>query len=161
MLRSLFRRDRHRPCSRRFSDLSVDEAVCLGEGSFATVLKARRRVNGEKLAVKKVAMRQTSPRQMAREAELMERSAHPNVLALVRLFTQKQGFSYLFMDLCQGGDLQERLAIDVILPEATAAHLAQQLFSAVAHIHFQGIGHFDLKLENLLLFDAGPCPRRS
>ena len=55
------------------------------------------------------------------------------------------------MELCEGGELFERISKRKTYPEAEAAEVCHTLISAVALFQSHGIMHRDLKPENVLL----------
>lgn len=57
----------------------------------------------------------------------------------------------LVMPLCQGGDLYSLLEARGKMPEASAREVFQQIASALAFCHSQGVLHRDIKPENILL----------
>merc|ERR1719456_1222790 len=60
-------------------------------------------------------------------------------------------YIYLVLELCQGGDLLERVAAPVVrMSEQEAAMLFVQMLGAVQHLHVRNIMHRDLKPENFL-----------
>lgn len=61
----------------------------------------------------------------------------------------------LFLELCGGGDLLDRVLDCGGLAEPHAATLFAQVAAAVAHCHGRGVAHRDIKLENILLTTAG------
>jgi serine/threonine-protein kinase Chk1 len=62
---------------------------------------------------------------------------------------------YMLLELAVGGDLFDKIAPDVGVPEDLAKFYFAQLQAAVAFIHEKGVAHRDLKPENLLLAANG------
>lgn len=60
---------------------------------------------------------------------------------------------YLVTDLCQGGELFDRICAKQYFHEQDAAKLIETVTSGVAYLHEHGIVHRDLKPENLLFRD--------
>ena len=58
---------------------------------------------------------------------------------------------HLIMELCEGGELFERISKRRRYPEPEAAAVCRTLVSVVAHCQNHGIMHRDLKPENILL----------
>jgi len=64
--------------------------------------------------------------------------------------------SYLVTELCEGGELFERIACGEPLADADKKRYVAQLLQAVQHLHRRNIGHRDISLENVLLRN-GEC----
>ncbi|WWC65887.1 uncharacterized protein I303_108509 [Kwoniella dejecticola CBS 10117] len=62
---------------------------------------------------------------------------------------------YMVLELAVGGDLFDKIAPDVGVPEDLAKFYFAQLASGMEFIHEKGIAHRDLKPENLLLAANG------
>ncbi|ORY34690.1 kinase-like domain-containing protein [Naematelia encephala] len=62
---------------------------------------------------------------------------------------------YMLLELAIGGDLFDKIAPDVGVPEDLAKFYFSQLASGLEFIHSKGIAHRDLKPENLLLAANG------
>ena len=58
---------------------------------------------------------------------------------------------HLIMELCEGGELFERISARRHYPEAEAAAVCRTLVSVVQHCQAHGVMHRDLKPENVLL----------
>lgn len=88
-----------------------------------------------------------------REAELLARIDHPNV---VRLFdvVQIDGRLALVLELLAGGSLADRIARGRV-PLAEAWQLGDQILSGLGAIHAIGAVHRDLKPANVLIDDTG------
>jgi len=57
----------------------------------------------------------------------------------------------LVMELCEGGELYDRIQQKQFYPEAEAKTCMQNLLDGVSYVHSKGIMHRDLKPENILL----------
>lgn len=61
---------------------------------------------------------------------------------------------YLILELCQGGDLRQRVQ-DGPIPELQCKDMFMSILRAVEYLHEEiGLIHRDLKLDNILLLDA-------
>ena len=89
-----------------------------------------------------------------REAELMARVNHPNVLTVFDL-GQVSGRPYLVMGYAEGGDLRRLMRPGVPMPADRARALIEPVGRALACLHRNSILHRDLKPENVLLDDDG------
>lgn len=79
---------------------------------------------------------------------------HPNVIRLYEVFEDKK-FVYLVMELCEGGELFERLIKKVTLSEDEARSFFHQLLKALNYLHSKKVCHRDLKPENLMFVKPG------
>ncbi|CAD6589744.1 MAG: Chk1 protein kinase, partial [Tremellales sp. Tagirdzhanova-0007] len=62
---------------------------------------------------------------------------------------------YMLLELAVGGDLFDKIAPDVGVPEDLAKFYFSQMAAGIEFVHQQGIAHRDLKPENLLLAANG------
>jgi len=76
---------------------------------------------------------------------------HPNIIQLVDMDESQRNKIRLVLELCEGGELYDRIQQKQFYPEIEAKVLVKNLLEAVAFIHNKGIMHRDLKPENILL----------
>lgn len=55
------------------------------------------------------------------------------------------------MELCEGGELFEKVRFGKPLPEASVALICKQLVSVLEYCHSLGVVHRDIKPENVML----------
>ena len=126
----------------------------LGAGAYATVLLASEILSGAKRAVKVIPKRRIVSHEAAQkylsEVEILRQMDHPNIVRIYEYF-QDETYLYIVMELCEGGELLDKIVEKTVLPEAEVAMYMRQLLSAVLYCHTKHIVHRDLKLENLLL----------
>mmetsp|Transcript_20253 Transcript_20253/g.20272 ORF Transcript_20253/g.20272 Transcript_20253/m.20272 type:complete len:107 (+) Transcript_20253:1-321(+) len=60
------------------------------------------------------------------------------------------------MELCQGGELFDRITAHRYLDEVQAAVIMRSLFSAIMYCHDHGVCHRDLKPENCVFVSNEP-----
>ncbi|MDQ2798769.1 MAG: serine/threonine protein kinase [Armatimonadota bacterium] len=89
-----------------------------------------------------------------REAEVMQRVRHPNIVALYQFHDNNP--SALVMEYVPGRTLEELVAQDGQLDTARAASLIEEVAAALDCIHTQGIIHRDVKPSNILIPKHGP-----
>ncbi|WFC93581.1 calcium/calmodulin-dependent protein kinase [Malassezia brasiliensis] len=77
---------------------------------------------------------------------------HKGIVSLVDYFETMNNL-YLVTDLCQGGELFDRICERGSYYEKDAAQIIRTVLKAVEYLHAQGIVHRDLKPENLLFRD--------
>eukprot|EP00435_Cladocopium_sp_Y103_P020004 s1644_g4.t2 len=76
---------------------------------------------------------------------------HPRIIRLIDVDNQDPRNMRLVLELCEGGQLFDRLVSLGRYKEAKAACVVQEILEAVAHMHGKGIMHRDLKPENILM----------
>ncbi len=124
----------------------------LGRGGFATVYAATDILLGMKVALKIPSTELVSEElveEFRREARLTAKLDHPNILP-IRDATFVEGRLVIVSPLAErtlDDRLQKRIAFE------SAYQLLHQLLQAVAHAHFRGVIHCDIKPENILLFE--------
>ncbi|CAI7836079.1 unnamed protein product, partial [Closterium sp. NIES-53] len=86
-----------------------------------------------------------------REVAVMEMlKGHPSIVNLRNAFEDAQDV-HLIMELCEGGELFDRIKLRGKFPEADAARVIRTVVLVLRHCHGAGIMHRDLKPENILL----------
>ena len=130
----------------------------LGEGGMGVVYEAEHRELGRKVAIKVLRTGTTSSDIQAarfqREAELVSRIGHPNIVEIYDFGRTSDGNLYFVMELLHGESLRSRLRTRP-LSDREIAEIFAPLLSAIAAAHSQGIVHRDLKPDNVMLGDAG------
>jgi serine/threonine protein kinase len=135
----------------------VDDSNYIGTGKFAVVHLCWRKHQPEKRFALKVI--NTKVGDMAslnriREEILILQTMGANAPGITTLFDVDEtlpGTIRLVMELCEGGELYDRIQQKQYYPEHEAKDACRNLFSALAWIHGKGIMHRDLKPENILL----------
>jgi formylglycine-generating enzyme required for sulfatase activity len=127
----------------------------IGQGGMGEVFLARQEALGRQVAVKFLAIDPAgdASEQLARfrrEAELMARVSHPNVVSVLD-FGVAPGWAYLVMEYIEGGDLRRRMTPGRPMTAAQVRSLIAPVARALAFLHRLGILHRDLKPENILL----------
>jgi calcium-dependent protein kinase len=70
---------------------------------------------------------------------------HPYIVSLIEIF-ETEGEVSLVMEICSGADLKSRR----YQSEKEVTFIVYQILRAIAHCHYVGVVHRDLKLENVL-----------
>ncbi|GMF38101.1 unnamed protein product [Phytophthora fragariaefolia] len=129
----------------------------LGDGSYAVVKPAIRRVNGKEVAIKQIHKRflrdEAAKNAVSREIEIHLRLRHKHIVRLYEVY-ETPDFLYLVMAKATKGNLKSLMQRKRMLPEALAGKLSQQIVRAVLFLHDMGVLHCDLKPDNILLSDA-------
>jgi calcium-dependent protein kinase len=78
---------------------------------------------------------------------------HPNIIRLYETY-EDELFLHLVMELCEGGDVCDRIIEKKNFSEVEAAYIMKQLLIAIKYLHSISIIHRDLKGENFLYINA-------
>ena len=74
---------------------------------------------------------------------------HPNIVKLKATYEDYENV-HLVMELCEGGELFDRIVARGHYSERAAAHVARTIAEVVRMCHANGVMHRDLKPENFL-----------
>lgn len=134
----------------------------IGRGGMGEVYLARQLSLGRPVALKILSLAsKADPVEQAarfrREADLMARVRHANVISVYD-FGTNEGRPYLVMEYIEGGDLRRRMEAGRPLPVDQVRPLVLPVAEALACLHGHGILHRDLKPENILM-DRGSTPK--
>ncbi|KAJ9588224.1 hypothetical protein L9F63_018388 [Diploptera punctata] len=132
----------------------------IGEGSYCKVKVAYKAYeNGliRKIACKTIDRKQASKdfvtKFLPREISILKSIRHPHIVTILDILDIDEQV-YIFMDICEKGDLLDYIRNKGPLPEFKAKHLFKDidnLVSATDYLHSLDISHRDLKCENILL----------
>ncbi|KAL0291395.1 UNVERIFIED_CONTAM: putative serine/threonine-protein kinase [Sesamum calycinum] len=164
---------------------SYDKLAKIGQGTYSNVYKARDKMTGKIVALKKVRFDTTEPESvkfMAREIIMLKKLDHPNIIKLEGIATSRMQYSlYLVFDFMQSdltkvisrpeGKLTEpqvhsfpflllfKTKMVKITEKITADFGGEELHAAVAlrpaALPREGILHRDIKASNLLIDKNG------
>ncbi len=127
----------------------------IGQGGTASVHLARDQRDGRLVAVKWLTpICQNEPvyrARMHREADLLARVRHPNVVRLIDFRDTGAHAPYLVLEALVGETLHQYLNRHGAMPVALALPLAVQLGNALDAVHSAGIVHCDVKPHNVFL----------
>eukprot|EP00927_Polykrikos_kofoidii_P062402 TRINITY_DN57215_c0_g1_i1.p1 TRINITY_DN57215_c0_g1~~TRINITY_DN57215_c0_g1_i1.p1 ORF type:complete len:374 (-),score=47.91 TRINITY_DN57215_c0_g1_i1:124-1245(-) len=128
----------------------------LGSGKFSTVHICFRRDRPEKKYAMKIIDSSiggaASMSQIGQEIEIMELLGHhDHIVQLIEADQTMPGHIRLVLDLCEGGDLFDRIQQKNYFPENDCRACIRNLLAGVAYVHSKRIMHRDMKPENILL----------
>ncbi|MET9700032.1 serine/threonine-protein kinase [Streptomyces sp. NPDC006529] len=134
----------------------------LGRGGMGIVWRARDEVLGREVAVKEVrapaGLDEADVRRMyarlEREAWASARVTHRGVVTVYDVATDG-GRPWIVMELVRGLSLAEVLEADGPLPPQRAAHIGEQVLSALRAAHAAGVLHRDVKPANVMIANDG------
>ena len=133
--------------------------VCLlGTGATGVVVEVERITDGKHLAAKVLtkASDKVGVVRFFREAQILSRLDHPNLVSIKDVDVTDEGIPFLVMELVEGQTLRQlrskyrnlRFALQVL----------KQMADALSEIHKCGIVHRDLRPSNVLVTDGGDAP---
>mmetsp|Transcript_17118 Transcript_17118/g.44039 ORF Transcript_17118/g.44039 Transcript_17118/m.44039 type:complete len:406 (-) Transcript_17118:141-1358(-) len=135
----------------------VDDSNYIGTGKFAVVhLCWRRNQPDKRYALKAINTKvgdMASLNRIREEITILQMlgGTAPGIVTLVDVDETLPGTIRLVMELCEGGELYDRIQQKQYYPEHEAKTTTRNLFEALAYVHGKGIMHRDLKPENILL----------
>ena len=105
---------------------------------------------------KKLLTSKTQLMAIHREIYILAGLNHPNIMRLFEVIDSPSK-CHLVMELCLGKNLYHfiRKKPGKCLNESETIPIFRQIVSSVAYMHNLGLVHRDLKLENILINDAG------
>ncbi len=135
----------------------------IGRGGMAIVFKARDTRTDDLVALKilydHILAQKVARQRFLREAELLHRLDHPNIVPVVE-HGEIKGRTYLAMRYMANGSLADRLQNPTSIGLMVSTKLLKEVAKGLDYAHEQGIIHRDIKLENILL-DADKRPALS
>ncbi|XP_053377049.1 serine/threonine-protein kinase Nek4-like isoform X2 [Mercenaria mercenaria] len=127
----------------------------IGKGSYGEVTLARHKRDRKQYVLKKINLKKASSRERRsaeQEAKLLSKLKHPNIVSYKDSF-EKEGFLYIAMQYCEGGDLYNKLKEQkgTLLEERQLVEWFVQIAMALQYMHERNILHRDLKTQNIFL----------
>lgn len=129
----------------------------LGRGQFGVTYLVTDKKTKEQLACKSIPTRKLINRDdiedVRREVQIMHHlTGHRNIVELKGVFEDRYSVN-LVMELCEGGELFDRIIAKGHYSERAAAALCREIVSAIHSCHSMGVMHRDLKPENFLFLN--------
>ncbi|XP_021866225.2 calcium-dependent protein kinase 10 isoform X1 [Spinacia oleracea] len=126
----------------------------LGRGEFGITYLCTDRETKDRLAVKSISKRKLRTaidvEDVRREVAIMSTlPVHPNIVRLKAVYEDNEAV-HLVMELCEGGELFDRIVARGHYSERAAATVAKTVAEVVKMCHDNGVMHRDLKPENFL-----------
>jgi len=127
----------------------------LGRGQFGVTYLATHNTTKKKYACKCISKRKMVTKEDAEDVErevaiMYHLQGHPNIVQLVAAYEDKHNVQ-LVMELCEGGELFDRIVSKGHYTEKSAAAMFRNILKVIAQCHALGVMHRDLKPENFLL----------
>ena len=132
----------------------------LGKGQFGTTYLVSHKVTKREAACKAIAKRKLVSAEdvedVRREISILHHLGdHPNIVELIDAYEGSKHI-YIVMELCEGGELFDRIVARGHYSEKDAATIFRTMMRTVAHCHNLGVIHRDLKPENFVLKTKEP-----
>lgn len=138
-----------------FPQLEVLEMI--GQGGMGAVFKVRQpkleRFAALKLLPESLARDHAFAGRFEREARLLARLSHPNIVSVFD-YGQAGGYFYLLMEYVDGANLRQATVAGRFTPAQTLG-VVQRICEALQFAHEEGVLHRDIKPENILIDTKG------
>ncbi|CAA0812745.1 Calcium-dependent protein kinase 32 [Striga hermonthica] len=126
----------------------------LGRGEFGVTYLCTDKTSGELFACKSISKKKLRTRvdieDVRREVEIMKHlPKHPNIVRLKDTYEDDHAV-HLVMELCEGGELFDRIVARGHYTERAAAAVTRTIVEVIENCHKHGVMHRDLKPENFL-----------
>jgi eukaryotic-like serine/threonine-protein kinase len=127
----------------------------IGSGGMGSVFEAEDLRLGRACAVKvlreDVAIRPNARRRLDREASLLGRLVHENIVALLDVGVTGDGQTFLVLEYLRGRTLRAELQQSGVRSVQRTLEIVTQVARGLGHAHSAGVVHRDLKPENIML----------
>jgi serine/threonine protein kinase len=133
------------------AEYRIEELI--GRGGMATVYGGVHPVIGKKAAIKVLNPEISDAalqERFIREAQVVNRISHPNIVDIFATGTLPDGRMYLVMEWIEGETLEQRM-IDRSLNVGDLLGILDQLCAALQAAHEKGVIHRDIKSQNVML----------
>ena len=145
------------PCSSQFIDGRYLLKSHLGEGGFGNVYLAEdTKLSNRRVAAKfmnfDLAQNKQALGLFQREAKILSRLNHSNIVTLLDSGVSEEGQPYLIIEYLEGKSLEDYISSNKWgLKVIEAIEIAIQLANALSEAHTIGVIHRDLKPDNVIL----------
>ncbi|KAM0676935.1 Cyclin-dependent kinase catalytic subunit [Binucleata daphniae] len=132
----------------------------IGEGTYGVVYKAREKISGRIVALKKIRLENENegiPPTTIREISLLKTIKHPTIIELYDVIYHNNKlflvFEYVNIDLRMY--LDSHYHNERLIPECQIKRMCYQILTAIYTCHSKGVLHRDLKPQNILVDERG------
>jgi serine/threonine protein kinase len=130
----------------------------VAEGGMGTVYRARRRSDGEIVAIKimpsHMAGNSVLVKRFEQEFNAASRLDHPNIVRALD-FGESAGVPYLVMEFVEGESLGQKLQREGRVSESDAIRLIAQVAQGLHRAHKMNLVHRDIKPDNVMVMPDG------
>ncbi|PWZ23051.1 Calcium-dependent protein kinase 8 [Zea mays] len=137
----------------------------LGRGEFGVTYLCTEPATGARYACKSISKRKlrtpVDVEDVRREVDIMRHMPpHPNIVSLRAAYEDRDAV-HLVMELCEGGELFDRIVARGHYTERAAAAVMRTIVEVVQKCHRHGVMHRDLKPENFLYASKDSSPLKA
>jgi len=127
----------------------------IGTGSFSKVYLASDS-SGKQIALKQIPKKQGTKEIINAEIEAGKNLHHPGIVTHLG-YIETEKYEYIILEYFQSSDLLTNMEMRQFKPfnESQARDIFSQLLNCVIYIHQERYVHRDIKLENILINEAG------
>jgi calcium-dependent protein kinase len=126
--------------SERLRDQYRIGASELGRGAYGVVKKGIHRETKEAKAIKFISKSGLDMDLFKKEFEIMRELDHPTIIKVYEWF-EDRSYVYLVTEICEGGELLQRIQDEKRINEKIAANYFKEILYGIAHCHAKGICH--------------------
>lgn len=128
----------------------------LGQGAYGSVVSAYNKLDGDRVAIKKVTLNGNPVlcQRTIREIKLLQHFNHPNIIRVIDLPRPDDVYSFNCIYIVQEFmpmDLERLVMRGVYIGNEPARHILFQILQAVKAMHHANVLHRDLKPANILM----------
>ena len=125
----------------------------LGSGSYGIVKKVSLIEAPEVIRAMKIIPKSNvlEGNNLLDEINILKTLEHPNIMKIYEYFDDSKNI-YIVSELCDQGDLLEKMEKLGSLSQLVVKFLMEQIFNAVSYLHSNRVFHGDIKLENIMLY---------
>ena len=142
-----------------------EDVIWEGQQGKSSVFRGRMVFSNEPIALKR--FQGTLDDNMRNEIEVLKGLSHTALPRIRDAIMEPNGASILVMDFAEGTSLRQTVTFERPLTLPVARAVSKQLVEAVAFLHFHGVPHRDIKLDNIILIghttiklvDFGTCDK--
>lgn len=130
----------------------------IGKGSYGEVFLMRDTRTKDYVVVKIISASTKNQKALSdakKEASLLNRLRHPNVVLYIDSFLNKKGEFCIVTEYADGKDLKNHLDSNKNIPENEILEIFTQIILGLEYIHSQKVIHRDIKTANIFLFKKG------
>lgn len=127
----------------------------IGAGGMGSVVKARHKILGQLVAIKRIADTKTTDsnalRRFVNEAKAASRLKHENLVSIRDFGIDEDGIPFAIMDYAEGRPLSTLIDIGATRDPARTINIAIEIAKGLQHAHKLGVVHRDIKPSNVII----------